>query len=66
MGAGDPVLNQSLKIAMDYMQLTGQAQNYEMAQRRAASSILTAVRLGMAVENDQAGQELQSFYPRVS
>jgi hypothetical protein len=47
MGADDPVLNQSLKIAMDYMQLTGQAQNYEMAQRRAASSILTAYRQGV-------------------
>jgi hypothetical protein len=47
MGADDPVLNQSLKIAMDYMQLTGQAQNYKMAQRRAASSILTAYRQGV-------------------
>jgi hypothetical protein len=78
MGADDLVLNQSLRIAMDFLQLTGQAQNYETAQRRAASSILAAYRQGVrhpirlgncgigAVENDQAVQDLQSFYPRVS
>ena len=78
IGADDPLLNQSLKIAMDYLQLTGQAEDYPTVQQRAAFAILASYRQGArhpirlgncgvrAVENAKVEEDLQSFYPRVS
>jgi hypothetical protein len=47
IGVDDVVLDESLRIAMDYLERTGQANNYLEVQRVAATTILTAWRQGV-------------------
>jgi hypothetical protein len=47
IGDTDPILNDALRIAMDYLSGTGQAENYTEVQRAAAKAILTAWRKGV-------------------
>jgi hypothetical protein len=42
MGVDDVLLDESLKIAMVYLEMTGQADNFVDVQRRVASTILAA------------------------
>ncbi len=47
IGVDDVLLDESLRIAMDYLERTGQADNYLEVQRRAATTVLTAWRQGV-------------------
>jgi hypothetical protein len=70
--------NHSLKIALDYLEMTGKAEPFEHVRRRAAVAILTAwnrgvrhpIRLGnvgiMAAKPQVNHPNLQSMLPRVS
>jgi hypothetical protein len=74
----DALLDHSLRIALDYLEMTGQAEPFEDVRRRAAVAILTAwnrgvrhpIRLGnvgiMAAKSQVDHPNLQSMYPRVS
>ena len=74
----DALLDHSLRIALDYLEMTGQAEPFEDVRRRAAAAILTAwnrgvrhpIRLGnvgiMAAKPQVDHPNLQSMYPRVS
>lgn len=75
-------LNESLEIAMDYLEASGQAYPYTETQVKAADAILAAWRAGarhrirlanigiLAIQQAQASQPKKtyvwSFYPRVS
>jgi hypothetical protein len=73
-------LNEALEIAMDYLELTGQAYPYSETQVRVADAILAAWRSGVrhkirlanyaigAVETKKQlnGSEILSFNPRAS
>lgn len=75
-------LNESLEIAMDYLEGSGQAYPYSETQVKAADAILAAWRVGarhrirlanvgiVAVQQAQASlpkkTDIWSFYPRVS
>ena len=73
-------LNEALEIAMDYLELTRQADPYSETQVRAADAILAAWRSGVrhkirlanyaigAVESKKQlnGREILSFNPRAS
>jgi hypothetical protein len=75
-----PTLNESLEIAMGYLEGTRQAYPYSESQEKAANAILAAWRLGVrhrirlaniginAVmrKSELRPPEQESFYPRVS
>jgi hypothetical protein len=76
----DPVLEEALDIAMDYLEITGQAFPFSQIQRICAGTILSSWRDGtkhrirlandaiVAIENNAAPDKgnLRSFYPKVS
>lgn len=68
----DPVLDDALVIAMDYLRATGQADDYIRIERMAAATILTEWRKGVmhplrlsnaaivAVQNEEAAKKRRS------
>ena len=73
---GGYTLDDSLRIAMDYLERTGQAELYDRVQSLAAETILTQWRAGVrhklrlansairAVEQNPPHENLYAFYPR--
>jgi hypothetical protein len=75
-----PMLDEALHIAMDYLELTGQAQGYTKVQSEAAREIVARWRAGerhklrlanyaiVAVENKvtRIPERANPFYPRAS
>jgi hypothetical protein len=78
LDADEGLLDQALNIAMDYLELTGQAEPYEATRKRVGAVILAAYRRGArhpirlsnegrrAIENVEALGQLLTVYPRVS
>lgn len=75
----DPILlDQSLRIAMDYLEMTGQVEDYEGVQKHVAKAILVAYRAGVrhrirlgnigirAVEHVEPVGQVLKLHPRVS
>ena len=72
LGETDPVLDDALIIAMDYLRATGQADDYIRIERMAAATILTEWRKGVmhplrlsnaaivAVQNEEAANKRRS------
>ena len=75
-GVDEALLDRALQIAIDYLELTGQAHNYDEVRRRAAEAILAAYREGARhpirlsnrgiMAQAAPAVDLRSFYPRVS
>jgi hypothetical protein len=73
---GSFTLDDALRIAMDYLERTGQAEPYYRVQSVAADTILTAWRAGVrhklrlansairAIEQNPPSENLYAFYPR--
>lgn len=75
--AADSVLIEALNIAMDYLMLTGQADDYTNVQYRVVAAIIAAYRRGVThrialankaivtIEQPKPPSKMPSFYPRV-
>jgi hypothetical protein len=72
LAESDPVLDDALIIAMDYLRATGQADDYTRLQRIAAAAVIGEWRKGIrhpirlanaaivAVQNEEAANRLRS------
>ena len=75
--ATNSVLIEALNIAMDYLMLTGQADDYTNVQYRVVAAIIAAYRRGathrialankaiVTIEQPKPPSKMPSFYPRV-